>query len=73
MPQTVVKSTMAGSVARLEVTVGEMVGDEQSLLIVEVMKMEIPVEAPAAGRVASLHVAAGDVIDEGQPLVTLET
>jgi acetyl-CoA carboxylase biotin carboxyl carrier protein len=73
MPKIVVRSTVAGSFARLEVRVGEAVGREQSLLIVEVMKMEIPVEAPVAGRVATLHVAAGEIVDEDQPLVTLET
>jgi len=42
------------------------------LLILESMKMEIPVEAPRAGRVAELRVAEGDSIEEGAVLVVLD-
>jgi len=37
----------------------------QTLFIMEVMKMEVPYEAPAAGKIAALHVAEGDVLEEG--------
>ena len=64
---------MAGLVARLEVGVDEHVVYEQTLLLLEVMKMEIPVEAPFAGRIVALHVQAGALVAEGQPLVTVES
>jgi len=72
MPRFVVKSTMAGTVARLEVERDEMVVSEQTLLFLEVMKMEIPVESPAVGRIVTVHVDTGDLVAQGQPLVTLE-
>jgi acetyl-CoA carboxylase biotin carboxyl carrier protein len=72
MAARIIRSTMAGTIARLEVASGAAVAKEQPLLYLEVMKMEIAVEAPAAGRVATVHVAAGDLVDEGQVLFTLE-
>jgi biotin carboxyl carrier protein len=68
-----VTSTMTGVIASAAVSAGETVKREQPLLVLEVMKMEIPVEAPAAGRVLQLHVAVGEQVQEGQLLVTLET
>ena len=68
-----VTSTMAGAVVRVEVHMGAVVDREQTLLLLEVMKMEIPVEAPAAGRILQVHVAAGEQVSEGQLLVTLES
>ena len=54
------------------VRVGDRVDEEQAVAVLESMKMEIPVEAPAPGRVAEVHVAEGDVVEEGALLVTLE-
>ena len=51
---------------------GAQVEEEEVLLILESMKMEIPVEAPHAGRVAELRVAEGDSIEEGAILVVLD-
>ena len=68
-----VTSTMAGAVVRVEVHMGAVVDREQTLLLLEVMKMEIPVEAPAAGRILQVHGAAGEQVSEGQLLVTLES
>jgi biotin carboxyl carrier protein len=62
---------MVGSVWRVDVTPGQAVAADERLLALEVMKMEIPVEAPRAGRVVAVHVAQGQLVEEGQPLVTL--
>ena len=69
---TEVSAEIAGNVWKIETTVGAQVEEEQVLLILESMKMEIPVEAPCAGRVAELRVAEGDSIEEGAVLVVLD-
>jgi acetyl-CoA carboxylase biotin carboxyl carrier protein len=53
------------------VAAGDQVSAEQELIILESMKMEVPVEAPHAGTVAALHVAEGEAVAEGQVLLTL--
>jgi acetyl-CoA carboxylase biotin carboxyl carrier protein len=53
--------------------VGDQVVEEQELIILESMKMEIPVEAPQAGRVKAICVNESDPVDEGQVVVILET
>jgi acetyl-CoA carboxylase biotin carboxyl carrier protein len=69
---TEVAAEIAGNVWKIETTVGAQVEEEEVLLILESMKMEIPVEAPRAGRVAEVRVAEGDSIEEGAVLVVLE-
>ena len=56
----------AGSVWKLHVKEGDVVTEGQELLIMEVMKMEVPYEAPVAGTIVKLHVAEGDVVEEDQ-------
>jgi acetyl-CoA carboxylase biotin carboxyl carrier protein len=69
----VVKSEIAGNVWKIEVSSGEVVEEGQVLMILESMKMEIPVEAPAAGRVGAVLVAEGAAVAEEQPLLELST
>jgi len=69
---TEVEAQIAGNVWKIETEVGAEVGEDDVLLILESMKMEIPVEAPAAGRVADIRVAEGDSVEEGAILVVLE-
>lgn len=64
---------IAGKVARLEARAGARVAAEDTLLLIECMKMEIPVPAPVAGVLESLHVAAGDQVEEGQHVATVRT
>jgi acetyl-CoA carboxylase biotin carboxyl carrier protein len=68
----IVKSEVAGSVWMIEVEVGRDVVEGEVLMILECMKMEIPVEASASGRVAEIFVAKGAAIAEDQPLLRLE-
>jgi biotin carboxyl carrier protein len=72
MMPTEVAAEIAGKVWKIETTVGAQVEEEDVLLILESMKMEIPVEAPRAGRVAEVRVAEGDSIEEGAVLVVLD-
>ena len=67
-----VLSEISGSVWKVEVQPGEAVQAGQTLLVVESMKMEIPVEAPAAGTVRELRVAEGEAVKDGQWLATLD-
>ena len=67
-----VLSEISGSVWKVEVQPGQAVQAGQMLLVVESMKMEIPVEAPAAGTVRELRVAEGEAVSDGQWLVTLD-
>ena len=67
-----VEAQIAGNVWKIETQVGAEVREEDVLLILESMKMEIPVEAPRAGRVAEVRVAEGESIEEGAVLVVLD-
>ncbi|HXC29876.1 MAG TPA: acetyl-CoA carboxylase biotin carboxyl carrier protein subunit [Stellaceae bacterium] len=66
-----VKSEIAGSVWKIEVAVGDSVGAEDALIILESMKMEIPLLAPRAGIVKEILVAEGEPIAEGDVAVVL--
>jgi acetyl-CoA carboxylase biotin carboxyl carrier protein len=67
-----VLSEITGKVWKVLCPVGTQVGEEEPILIIESMKMEIPVLAPCAGRVASLLVGEGDDVSEGQQVATVE-
>ena len=62
---------MAGTVIDVLVHVGDSVGDNEVVLIIEAMKMETEIRAPAPGTVNAIHVNKGDAITANQPLVTL--
>ena len=66
------ESTMAGTVFTVNVSIGEEVASGQVVVVLESMKMEIPVEAEATGKVATIHVNEGDFVNEGDVLVTFE-
>jgi acetyl-CoA carboxylase biotin carboxyl carrier protein len=68
----IVKSEVAGSVWKIESASGQMVGEGEVLMILESMKMEIPVEAPIAGRIAAILVTEGQTIADDQPLASIE-
>lgn len=67
-----VEATVTGSVWKIECAVGDVVEEGDVLLILESMKMEIPVEAELDGRVSQLLCAEGDAVAEGQPLLVLQ-
>lgn len=66
-----VKAGAAGKVFKLEASVGQSVKKGDPVVIIEAMKMEIPVVAPEDGTVASIDVAVGDAIESGAVLATL--
>ena len=67
-----VPAHITGTVWKIEVKVGDSVASEQTLVILESMKMEMPVEAPSAGRVSSIAVSEGQAVEEGDLLLELE-
>jgi biotin carboxyl carrier protein len=66
-----VEAQIAGNVWKIETQVGAQVREEDVLLILESMKMEIPVVAPRAGTVAEIRVQPDDKIQEGDVVVVL--
>jgi biotin carboxyl carrier protein len=67
-----VKSEIAGSVWKIEVAIGDRVAADDPLIILESMKMEIPLLAPRAGTVKQILVSEGEQIGEGDDAVVLE-
>jgi acetyl-CoA carboxylase biotin carboxyl carrier protein len=72
MAETRVRSEIAGSVWKIEVAVGDKVAEDDPLIVLESMKMEIPLLAPRAGVVRQILVAEGEPIAEGDVAVILE-
>ena len=60
-----------GNIVRLEVEVGDTISKEQTLLVMEAMKMESEVKSPQAGVVQTVHVKAGNTVQTGDALLTL--
>jgi acetyl-CoA carboxylase carboxyltransferase component len=71
-PTVLLKSPVHGSVVAIEVEPGQAVARGQVLMLVEAMKMELTVEAPAAGRVLGVRVAVGDVVQADDPVLDFE-
>jgi acetyl-CoA carboxylase biotin carboxyl carrier protein len=67
-----VKSEITGKVWQIEARVGQKVAEEDPIVILESMKMEIPVAAPVGGTVKEILVAEGDVVQEGQDVAVLD-
>ena len=69
---TQVEAQIAGNLWKIEKAIGDRVQVEDVIMIIESMKMEIPVEAPASGRVCEIRVEPGQSIEEGDILVVLD-
>ena len=67
-----IKAELAGNLWKIVVREGQQVGAEETLMILESMKMEIPVNAPVAGRVTKIHVKEGQTVQEGQLLADVD-
>ncbi len=68
---TTVNAHITGTVWKIEVKVGETVTEGQTCVILESMKMEMPVEAPGAGNVESISCVEGQAVNEGDVLLTI--
>jgi len=67
-----VKSEITGKVWKLDTSPGDKLGEDDTILTLESMKMEIPVLAPAVGTLKEVLVAEGDSVKEGQVVARIE-
>ncbi len=67
-----IKSEMAGTVLEVKVEAGDTVTQGQELVIMESMKMEVPVLSTQSGKVSSVSKNVGDFVNEGETLVEIE-
>jgi biotin carboxyl carrier protein len=67
-----IRSEVTGSVWKIEVAVGQSVSEGDTLIIVESMKMEIPISAPAAGVVSEILVSEGEPVADDQVVAILD-
>ncbi len=68
-----VRAEITGTVWKIVAKPGQQLAEEETILIMESMKMEIPVMAPVKGTLASLLVKEGQEVSEGQDLAVIET
>lgn len=68
----VIKAHITGTVWKIEVKLGDKVDEGQTVVILESMKMEMPVESEDSGEVAEIHVQEGQAVVEDAPLITLK-
>ncbi|WP_153731194.1 biotin/lipoyl-containing protein [Sporosarcina obsidiansis] len=68
-----VKAAMAGTIFSIEVKVGETITKGQVVIIMESMKMEIPLEAEIDGTVMAINGNEGDFVNEDDVLVTIQS
>lgn len=67
-----ITSPMVGKVFRIECAVGQQVSEGDVVVILESMKMEMPVEADASGTVKEIKVAVDQTVQEGDVLVVVD-
>jgi biotin carboxyl carrier protein len=73
MATETVKAEITGNVWKIVTQPGQDLAEEETILIMESMKMEIPVLAPVKGRLRELLVKEGQEVSEGQPLAVIDT
>lgn len=66
-----VSASVPGKVFKVEASVGQAVKTGDNIIILEAMKMEIPVVAPQDGTIASINVSVGDAVENGDVLATM--
>ena len=69
---TEVRAHITGTVWKIEKKVGDSVSEGDTVIILESMKMEMPVEAPCGGTIASIAIKEGEAVDEGKVLAMIE-
>ena len=68
-----VKTEVAGIVWQIVAGVGDAVSEDDTVIILESMKMEIPLPAPASGTVSEILVAEGETVAEGDVVARIRT
>ncbi|MCA9545856.1 MAG: acetyl-CoA carboxylase biotin carboxyl carrier protein subunit [Myxococcales bacterium] len=67
-----IKAHITGTVWKIEVNVGDEVEEDEVIIILESMKMEMPIEAPADGEIIELLVIEGEPVQEGQVVARMD-
>ena len=67
-----ITASVPGKICKVEASVGATVKAGDSIVVLEAMKMEIPVVAPSDGTVASINVSVGDAVESGDVLATMD-
>jgi biotin carboxyl carrier protein len=68
-----VTAPMVGKVVKVLVNVGDAVEEDEPIIMIEAMKVEMPIAAPEDGRVASITVKQGDTVEADQVIATIES
>jgi biotin carboxyl carrier protein len=69
---TTVTAPMVGKILQIETQVGQKVQEDDTVIVMEAMKMEIPVVAPASGTIKEIKVAAGQTVEADDVLAVIE-
>ena len=69
---TTVEAPMVGKILKIEKKVGDHVEEDEVVIVMEAMKMEIPIVAPVAGTVKEVKVSAGQAVEAEQELAIIE-
>ena len=72
MAEITVHSEITGKVWAIEASIGDSLEEEDTIIVLESMKMEIPVVAPQDGSLKEILVAEGDAVTEGQDIAIME-
>lgn len=67
-----IKAPMGGKVLKVSVNVGDSIAEDDEVVVLEAMKMEMPILAEEDGEVAEVKVAAGQTVEADQVLVVLK-
>jgi len=63
---------MVGKIVKVDVKVGDKVGEDDQIAILEAMKMEMPISSPAAGTIKEVFVEAGQEVEADTVIATIE-
>ena len=69
---TLVTAPMVGKVLSIPVKVGDRVAEDDTVLVMEAMKMEVPIVAPSGGVIKEIKVAPGDTVESDAVLAVIE-
>jgi biotin carboxyl carrier protein len=69
---TTVEAPMVGKILKIEKNPGDHVDEDEVIIVMEAMKMEIPIVAPVAGTLTELKITAGEAVEAEQVLAIIE-
>jgi acetyl-CoA carboxylase biotin carboxyl carrier protein len=69
---TPVISPMVGKILNIQMKVGDKVNEDETIMVMEAMKMEIPIVAPAKGTIKEIKVSVGDMVESEAEVALIE-